>query len=134
MQQLFDKIVNHLSAKLYKTELVSAIINLNSALKVIGEQIEALDKERMNRYQVRKTICLKAHITEKSGFYYYEKFNWSCLKFKGILREACKSSELDLVARLQLLEIIELRSVKWKPNADVSNYYRHKLEQIEVSF
>ena len=67
MQQLFDKIVNHLSAKLYKTELVSAIINLNSALKVIGEQIEALDKERMNRYQVRKTICLKATLTEK-GF------------------------------------------------------------------
>ena len=66
MQQLFDKIVNHLSAKLYKTELVSAIINLNSALKVIGEQIEALDKERMNRYQVRKTICLKATLTEKS--------------------------------------------------------------------
>ena len=66
MQQLFDKIVNHLSAKLYKTELVSAIINLNSALKVIGEQIEALDKERMNRYQVRKTICLKAYLTEKS--------------------------------------------------------------------
>ena len=65
MQQLFDKIVNHLSAKLYKTELVSAIINLNSALKVIGEQIEALDKERMNRYQVRKTICLKATLTEK---------------------------------------------------------------------
>ena len=65
MQQLFDKIVNHLSAKLYKTELVSAIINLNSALKVIGEQIEALDKERMNRYQVRKTICLKACLTEK---------------------------------------------------------------------
>ena len=133
MQQLFDKIVNHLSAKLYKTELVSAIINLNSALKVIGEQIEALDKERMNRYQVRKTICLKACLTEKR-VYNYQKFNCSCLKFKGILREACKSSELDLVARLQLLEIIELRSVKWKPNADVSNYYRHKLEQIEVSF
>ena len=65
MQQLFDKIVNHLSAKIYKTELVSAIINLNSALKVIGEQIEALDKERMNRYQVRKTICLKVCLTEK---------------------------------------------------------------------
>ena len=64
MQQLFDKIVNHLSAKQYKTELVSAIINLNSSLKVIGEQIEALDKERMNKYQVRKTICLKAYLTE----------------------------------------------------------------------
>ena len=134
MQQLFDKIVNHLSAKLYKTELVSAIINLNSALKVIGEQIEALDKERMKRYQVRKTISLKATVTFTDYSQDYEKFNWSCLKFKGILREACKSSELDLVARLQLLEIIELRSVKWKPNADVSNYYRHKLEQIEVSF
>ena len=75
MQQLFDKIVNHLSAKLYKTELVSAIINLNSALKVIGEQIEALDKERMNRYQVRKNICLKACLTEKmpQGLYNYEK-------------------------------------------------------------
>ena len=59
MQQLFDKIVNHLSAKQYKTELVSAIINLNSSLKVIGEQIEALDKERMNTYQVRKKIVWK---------------------------------------------------------------------------
>ena len=49
------------------------------------------------------------------------------------MREACKSSELDLVARLQLLEIIEMRSVKWKPNENVSNYYRHKLQQLEVS-
>ena len=48
------------------------------------------------------------------------------------LREACKNPELDLVARLQLLEIIEMRSVKWKPNDDLSNYYKHKLHQIEV--
>ena len=48
------------------------------------------------------------------------------------IREACKNSDLDLVARLQLLEIVEMRSVKWKPNDDVSNYYKHKLHQIEV--
>lgn len=99
---LFERIVKHLSDKVFKPALIHAIINLNAALKIHGEQIEALDKDRMDKYQVT-------------------------------LREACKNSELDLVARLQLLEIIEMRHVKWKPNHDISNYYKHKLQQVEQS-
>jgi len=97
---LFDRIVKHLSDKVHKPELISAIITLNAALKVYGENIETDNKANMDKYQVT-------------------------------LREACKNPELDLVARLQLLEIIEMRSVKWKPNDDLSNYYKHKLHQIE---
>lgn len=100
VQCLFDRIVKHLSDKVHKPEVVSAIITLNASLKVHGGEIEANNKINMDKYQL-------------------------------ILREACKNPELDLVARLQLLEIIELRSVKWKPNDDLSNYYKQKLQQIE---
>jgi len=52
-------------------------------------------------------------------------------KYQVFLRTACRDGTLDLVARLQLLEIIELRAMKWKPNENVTNYYKHKLLQVE---
>ena len=48
------------------------------------------------------------------------------------LRNACRDGSLDLVARLQLLEIIELRAMKWKANDNVTNYYKTKMLQVEV--
>ena len=50
--QLFEKVMNHLSDKKFKTELVSAIISLNAALKFFGEQIEASNKDRIDKFQV----------------------------------------------------------------------------------
>jgi len=48
------------------------------------------------------------------------------------LMAACnKSDSLDLVARIHMLEIIELRSMGWQPNENVTNYYKQKLVQIE---
>ena len=49
---LFDRIVKHLSDKVHKPELISAIITLNAALKVYGENIETDNKANMDRYQV----------------------------------------------------------------------------------
>ena len=46
------------------------------------------------------------------------------------LRNACRDGSLDLVARLQLLEIIELRAMKWKPNENLTNYYQKKMSQV----
>ena len=46
------------------------------------------------------------------------------------MRNACRDGSLDLVARLQLLEIIELRAMKWKPNENLTNYYQKKMSQV----
>jgi len=100
VMELFERVMKHLSDKIFKPEVVSAIISLNAALKFLGEHIDASNKDFMDKFQVT-------------------------------MREACKSRELDLVGRLQLLEIIEMRSVKWKPHEDVTNFYRNKLNQVE---
>ena len=47
------------------------------------------------------------------------------------LRNACRDEELDLVSRVHLLEIIELRAMNWLPNENVSGYYKQKLSQID---
>jgi len=52
-------------------------------------------------------------------------------KFNNFLMAACRSDSLDLVARVHMLEIIELRTMGWQPNENVTNYYKQKLAQIE---
>ena len=47
-----------------------------------------------------------------------------------VLRFACRDNNLDLVSRVYLLEIIELRALKWVPSDHVTNYYKSKLAQI----
>ena len=55
---LFDRVIKYLSDKNFKSELVRAIIYLNASLKIFGEQIEAKDKDQMNKYQVFNSIYL----------------------------------------------------------------------------
>jgi len=52
-------------------------------------------------------------------------------RYQVFLRNACRDGSLDLVARLQLLEVLELRAMKWKPNDNVTNYYKTKMLQVE---
>ena len=47
------------------------------------------------------------------------------------LRNACRDEDLDLVSRIHLLEIIELRAMNWQTNENVTNYYKQKLAQVE---
>jgi len=46
---------------------------------------------------------------------------------------ACRDDSLDLVCRVHMLEIIELRSMGWQTNENVTNYYKQKLAQIDTS-
>lgn len=48
------------------------------------------------------------------------------------VRGACKDPKLDKVARLHLLELVELRAMEWKANENVENYYKHKHKQLEM--
>jgi len=45
-------------------------------------------------------------------------------QLQGLLTNLCQDSSLDIVLRLQILEVIELRSLGWKPNPTVENYYK----------
>lgn len=47
------------------------------------------------------------------------------------LRNACRDEELDLVSRVHLLEIIELRAMNWLPNENVNGYYKQKLSHVD---
>jgi len=49
-----------------------------------------------------------------------------------VLRFACRDNTLDLVSRVLLLEIIELRAMKWVPSDHVTTYYSKKLKQINT--
>jgi len=52
-------------------------------------------------------------------------------KLNNSLMAACRLDSINLVARVHMLEIIELRSMCWLPNENVTNYYKQKLAQIE---
>ncbi|XP_023322482.1 eukaryotic translation initiation factor 4E-binding protein Mextli isoform X2 [Eurytemora carolleeae] len=47
------------------------------------------------------------------------------------VRDACRDGDLDLMSRVQLLEIIELRAMNWVHNENTSAYFRQKFSQIE---
>jgi len=52
-------------------------------------------------------------------------------KLNNSLMSACRLDSLNLVARVHMLELIELRTMEWQPNENVTNYYKQKLAQIE---
>ena len=52
-------------------------------------------------------------------------------KLNNSLISACRLDSLNLVARVHMLELIELRTMGWQPNENVTNYYKQKLAQIE---
>ena len=45
------------------------------------------------------------------------------------MRVACRDPELDLVTRLHILELVELRQNGWALNENILAYYRQKLAQ-----
>merc|ERR550534_2384252 len=48
-------------------------------------------------------------------------------RLQVLLTNLCQDSSLDIVLRLQLLEVIELRSLGWKPDPTVENYYKERI-------
>ena len=97
------------------------------------EQVESNLKAR-NYDKVVVASVVKLNVAMKSYGSQVELFHRELLdRAQVALRNACKDTSLDIVARLHLLEIIELRSMKWVLNESVLNYYRQKLSQIDVS-
>jgi len=96
------------------------------------EQVESNLKAR-NYDKIVVASVVKLNVAMKSYGSQVELFHRELLdRAQVALRNACKDTSLDIVARLHLLEIIELRSMKWVLNESVLNYYRQKLSQIDV--
>ena len=55
-------------------------------------------------------------------------------RFFSTLRNICREDRLDAVSCLKLLEVIEMRAMRWKTNENVTNYFTTKLFQLEVFY
>lgn len=49
------------------------------------------------------------------------------------LRNACREERLDMVSRIKLLEVIELRARGWKKNENINSYFSMKIMELEVN-
>jgi len=102
----------------------------NEVIQLYGKVAKDLRDRRYNHDVVCRIVALNRGL--KTFGPQLETTNKDALdKYQVFLRNACRDGTLDLVARLQLLEIIELRAMKWKPNDNVTNYYRNKMLQVE---
>ena len=45
--------------------------------------------------------------------------------------ELCKDESLELVLRLKVLEVIELRTMGWRASSSAAQYYRERISQVE---
>ena len=50
-----------------------------------------------------------------------------------LLTELCKDETLELVLRLKVLEVIELRTMGWRASSSAAQYYRERIPQVEDS-
>jgi hypothetical protein len=53
VMMLFERVCDHLNEGNFESRVVSAVINLNLALKAFGPQADVLYKEQVDKLQVR---------------------------------------------------------------------------------
>lgn len=91
-----------------------------------------LNARNYDRHVVSGLLSLCATL-KKSGPQLEHLYKDQLDKLGIALRNACKDDELDLVSRVHLLEIIELRAMNWQANENVTTFYKQKLAQLEYS-
>ena len=55
--------------------------------------------------------------------------NMMCLQV--VFRTSCRDEELDLLSRVEILHIIELRAAAWNTNDNMVAYYKQKLSHLD---
>jgi hypothetical protein len=61
---LFERVCDHLNEGNFESRVVSAVINLNLALKAFGPQADLLYKEQVDKLQVRTLNSVTIFFTE----------------------------------------------------------------------
>ena len=50
------------------------------------------------------------------------------------LTEACRQEAWPAVARVHMLELLEMRSMDWSPSESVTSYYRHDSDYYYIEY
>lgn len=101
-------------------------------LVVVENVIRGLNIRQYDDQMVSQVGSLCANL-KRSGAQMESSHKDPMDRLLSALVAACRDEDLDLVCRVHMLEIIELRSMGWQTNENVTNYYKQKLAQIEVS-
>jgi len=68
VMMLFERVCDHLNEGNFESRVVSAVINLNLALKAFGPQADLLYKEQVDKLQVRTLNSVTIFFTEINKF------------------------------------------------------------------
>jgi len=104
---------------------------LTETLRLVEEARKGLCRAR-NELKTRKTVVQLKELLRLNGAA-VEKLHGDCLDLLEVdLREAGSDPQLDLITRVSILEIIELRLNKWVPNPTMTQLYRKKLVEAHL--
>jgi len=106
---------------------LSSVEDVVVLMENVGRQLSVGSYER----SVLSSIIQLCSSLKKIGPQLENLYKDQLDKLGVFLRNACRDEQLDLIARVHLLEIIELRAMNWQYNENVTAYYKQKLAQIE---
>lgn len=106
------------------------VSSVEEVVQLLEQVTSSLGSKKYDKSDLALIIRLSASL--KTHGQHMEMFHRELLdKAQVALRNACKDTTLDIVARLHLLEIIELRAMKWVLTDSVINYYKQKLSMVD---
>jgi len=106
------------------------VSSVEEVVQLLEQVTSSLGSKKYDKSDLVLIIRLSASL--KTHGQHMEMFHRELLdKAQVALRNACKDTTLDIVARLHLLEIIELRAMKWVLTDSVINYYKQKLSMVD---
>lgn len=106
-------------------------ICINEILKLAEEVGKRLTDSR-NDLHTRKKVQQLKELLRLNG-QAVERTNKDCLdKLEVDLREACLDISMDIITRLNVLEIIELRLNNWVSNPAMANMYKQKMAEATL--
>jgi len=106
-------------------------VSLIDILKLVDEVCSVIHSKRSD-INTRKKVQHLKELLRLNG-QAVEKFNKESLnKLEKELREACFDLNMDIVTRLAVLEIIELRLNNWVSNPVMANMYKQRLAEAQL--
>jgi hypothetical protein len=107
------------------------LVNLGEVLRLVEEVETGLSVSRNNLDTRKKTQQLK-ELLRLNGVT-LETLHPDLLdKLEVSMRDACKDMRMDIVTRLNLLEMIELRLNNWSSSPQMLDMYRQKLSEAQL--
>ncbi len=119
------------AARLVNPISILSFVSVEDVVKLLESVVQGLEQKSYDEALVAQisklNIALKS-LGSQLELFYKDQFD----KAQIVFRDSCKDGNLNLVGRLHLLEILELRGMNWVLNDNVLNYYKQKHQVIQV--